>query len=603
MIYSIIIAIATTGQLPENGNVLQAAPPNIINIDGITPTGPELDYEICINYLQTLPESLRSTTRFLSLYAIQPTRRQEVAVVTSMALNSLSWHHDITPPVYVPNSQDRVLVFNIQNYCRSDPKRKYNDIERWIKSWELMTYTDPYYLEPWVATDQAKLLYELTGSAGAVLRADFFNFYATLEDNQDTKDVIEGFYSFFLGLPEDEEALFKLLRVSLDNIEEDGTDRKAGVVTSGYKSDAIPVARNNRFLNRLPTTTSPHGGYLWFTQDYLNSKGQRNVTENHLSRDKDGGEYIWSLPNHLQGYFLTQKVKVNNKVVFKRITEVPIAVAIDNHFADRRVKIRSCTRCHVNGVNTYQDIIFGRIYAPAPPPGGLITPPDTTDYNLQIKIERAKQLFSLDQMSFARADQMNYKLSILRATGLQGGPEMDDSALKFAVMYHDVIENYEAEVTPEQAAWEFGAPSGINDYLVGTAGNPVSTTRGSLLDLTQGGTVKRDTFEEEFKNGKTLQNVRGNIVAKGAQLKYKFVVPADVAGDLVSVGLPPGSTWRVYALDKKGPGGVMKEFGPVTDVTLKEWIDKKLIFQNTQIKRDGDPEWVEAGKLIPGAFE
>jgi hypothetical protein len=355
------------------------------------------------------------------------------------------------------------------------------------------------------------------------------------------------------------------------------------------------VAFNNRFVNRAPTVLVPHGGYFYYTQDFLNSRGKNNVLNDPLNNDKDGGEYIFSLPNYLQGYYLTAKKEQNGKVVFEQISEVPIEVA-SSQFPHRRVKMNTCTHCHANGINTYKDEFQETLLRLGLPGGAVLLTEQKPD-----TIIRAKQLFSLDTKGFVKADQLNYTIAIERASG------MKPSA--FAAAWKRVMVTYEEALTPRRAAWEFGCTD-INLFLADAV---VSTTKGSLLALVKAtpdhAVINRDTFEEEFKNGMLLQQVKANIVAKQG-VRVRVVVPSTVQGILTDpVPAPTNtSTWwiRNYpAARKRNNTNYYPPKGnqPISHSQLLDLINKGLVDDQTQLWQNGQSKrWLPAPILLPNNF-
>lgn len=553
-----------------------------------TPTPPEWVYPLIIRDLQQIPVSQRILTRYLDLSCVFPNERKDLYAVTSVVLNSLGWSNSITRPEFVPGTNNRIVRLNFAWYSRNT-----TDIQRWFSAWERMTSFDEYYLEPWVLRQDANAAYQMSGSVGMVMRADFFCFYAMQQDDTSTNEV-EGFYSDFLGLPNTESGLLSLLKVRLNEIAQLGADRRGLVVRSGTDSNAPPVAFNNRKVNRAPTVLVPHGGYFYYTQDFFNSRGKRNVLNDPLDNDKDGGEYIFSLPNYLQGYFLTAKQKVGNKTVFKQVSEVPIEIA-SSTFSHRRVKYNTCTNCHRRGINSYKDV-FEEVLLRIGPPGGIILlteqKPDA--------VLRARQLFSRDIKGYVNADQLNYSIALERASGMS--PEV------FSAVWKSVMETYEAPLDPRRAAWEFGTAD-IETYL---ADKVVSTTKGSLLLLIKAKldekVINRDTFEEEYRNGKLLQQVKANVVSK-AGVRVRVIVPSTVTGVLTEPIPAPTdqSTWwirnypssrRVDNTDYYPPKGR----DPLSYTTLQQWIAEGRVDAQTELWSAKLRRWVPAQILLPNLF-
>lgn len=546
-------------------------------------------YPHILNHLRQIPPSKRLFVRYLDMSKVLPTERKQLYSVLSVVLNSLSWNNQIFRPEYVQGTDDRIVYLDMARYSRNT-----TDLNRWYHAWEKMTAFDPYYLEPWVKKEHADEAYILSGSIGCVLRADWFCFYAMQQDNKGTEDKIEGFYSDILGLPDTEDTLLQLLKVNLDHASELGVDRRGLVIDSGHKSDAPPVAFNNRIVNRAPTILTPHGGYFYHTQDFSDSRGNKNVLNNPLGDDKDGGEYIFSLPNYLQGYYLTQKVNENGKVVFKQIDEVPISIA-SSGFSHKRVKYNTCTHCHVSGINTYKDV-FEETLQKVGLPGGVVLLTE----NKKDAIFRAKQLFSQDIKGYVNADQLNYTVAIERASGLT--PQV------FVEQWRNVFETYESAMTPSRAAWEFGT-NDIESYL---ADKVVSTTKGSLLLLVKADdaqpVIHRDTFEEEYRNGKLLQQIKYSVIAKDG-IKVRMTVPSIVSGTLVVDNIPDdNSRWWIkdYPAARKFNNTLYyPSVGqhPMSHSELMQLIRNKQVDSTTNLWRDKvSKQWVLAPVLLPGLF-
>jgi hypothetical protein len=230
------------------------------------------------------------------------------------------------------------------------------------------------------------------------------------------------------------------------------------------------------------------------------------------------------------------------QVIFDRVSEVPINIAVDPHFEDARVKIRSCAYCHQNGLNKFTDR-YSQLIAPVAP-GGLVKPV-VQDAALLVRAER---LFYPDKEAILTADQMHYTMGIRLTTGL--------TTVEFREMYKKCLDFYDSPVTPQRAVWEFGiVDKDIETYL---ADKVVSTTRGALLSIVKGFSIQRDTFEEEYKNGKLLQEIKRNIVPKNGQGQINLVVPSTVVGTANASGLKiterPGSITIRKATGLLAPG-------------------------------------------------
>jgi len=549
----------------------------------------EDSFGVILKDLESVPVNERMFTRYLDMSAVFPNERLRTYIVTSVALNSLSWNQSITLPVIVNCEGKRLIRFNMSWYS-NDLK----DLKRWFDAWERISSFDGYYLEPWVRSEDAAQLRTMTSSAGAILRADWFCFYSMQEDDLSTSEV-EGFYSSILGLPNSEKELLSLLKVRLDDVAEVGADRRGLVIDSGQDSDAHPVAKNNRKVNRAPTILVPHGGYFYYTQDYINSRGKRNVLNDPLDDDKDGGEYIWSLPNRLQGYYLTAKdaKKVHGKSVvnFKQISEVPIGIA-SSLFSHHRVKYNTCLHCHTYGINQYKDVFQETLLRLSEPAGVVALTESKHD-----AIKKAQQLFAADMKGYVRADQINYTMAVQQASGVS--PEQLTS------MWFDVFETYEAPLTPKRAAWEYGT-NNLEEYL---ADKVVSSTQGSLLLLVKGEEndrlIRRDTFEEEYKNGKLIQQVKQNITPNNGVPVSMQVPVAVTLTQNVEVPIANTEWWIAhYPSAKKAkyvgawPVGSTFSFSDV----LKHIKDGSVDSDTYVWLRGSSKTWVKARVMFPELF-
>ncbi len=556
-------------------------------------------YPVMLQDILAHSESDRPFLRYLDLTAVYPSERQDLAACTSFALNSLSWSNSIVVPQIVENSGGRLLRINYAWYCRNA-----TDLANWSAAWEKMTAHDPYYRQPWVPYDYGTAVSVATGSQGCIMRADWFIFYAMKQDNDKTPDQIEGFYSDFLALPNTEAQLLTLLRVRLDEARELGTDRRGLVVKSGTASDAPPVAFNNRRVNRAPAVLTPHGGYFYHTQDYNTSVGNENVFTNPLSDDKDGGEYLWSQPNFLQGYYLTAAALKpdgktpeleNGKPKYVQVSEVPIDIA-SSKFSHKRVKYDTCTHCHVRGVNTYKDSLEETLLRLSEPGGAI----QLTEAKVG-EIMTANQLFAGDVKSFVLADQLNYSMAVQRATG------MDVDA--FAETWKEQLENYELALSPRKAAWEFGTVD-IQSYLADAV---VSTTEGSLLALIKAGVdeqvIHRDTFEDQFQNGKLLHQVKTNV-ASGVGPTVAVQVPATVVVEtppIVEASTPaPDAKWYIRSFPtarKLNQFHKWPHVHPMSTDEIIELIKSGKVDAITEVLQVGNPGWFAASRVFPNHFE
>lgn len=276
---------------------------------------PASELRAALSDLQNVPPAERPFQRYLSGYHVKDPAR--VGRVISFWVNSLSNARRISP---VTKVSDTLYRLDIRNY-------------QWAKeAWEKLQKKEPYFRFPWSGELETQSLFQETGSGGAIFRADWFLFQTS----------IDPFYSEFLGLPGTLAEIKAKFRV-------DETGARALALPHGGVVLNSEVALNNRRLERLPGLT----GYWWQSYDFVANHGERNLIENLLEIKPDGGESIWSLPNGLQAYLVTNKDG-------KRLAEVPPNIAQDRRTPFRNksvVTARSCVGCHSGGINPFSDVV------------------------------------------------------------------------------------------------------------------------------------------------------------------------------------------------------------------------------------------------------
>ena len=207
-----------------------------------------------------LPPEVRPTTRYLSLYAIDPKLRAESINAISYVLNALSRTRAITRPQPISAT---LLRFNLGQYTTSS-----DELTAWSAAWEQLAQSDPYFhlqtevlapsspihpftrslihsqitasansafpLPPsalktlttdggWLDLAAAAQLRAATGSIGAVLRADYFVAQATIPPA----------YYAFSGIPDNENDFLKSLGVDREAIQRLRADAGANLIISG----------------------------------------------------------------------------------------------------------------------------------------------------------------------------------------------------------------------------------------------------------------------------------------------------------------------------------------------------------------------------------
>ena len=165
------------------------------------------------------------------------------------------------------------------------------------------------------------------------------------------------YYDMFLGLTEQISDLER--QIGLD-VEREIQSRR--VIRAAMLPGASGVSDHNRMLERFELQ---RGGYYWKSYDFAGDEGRQSLslhpdgpeelsyTPSGLEAfEHDGGEMIFSLPNGLQGYYLSEsngdRLLVGPaSIVSFRTKPIGKGVEIEN--------ARSCFDCHANGMIAKRD--------------------------------------------------------------------------------------------------------------------------------------------------------------------------------------------------------------------------------------------------------
>ncbi len=264
-------------------------------------------------------------------YSVPENRIRDFHFSVSKLLNSLSWKEDIVQPVVVDGT-GVLLRFNLDDY----------EID--LRLWERLFGGYPYHV---ITEDpEQEVLRNKFGSV-PIMRADFFVFAMSQPP----------FYYEALRLPGGQNLpnadieLEQRMGITYENAIVDPRAVRAGFQRSN-------VSQGNRVIERLPLPGK--GGYFWKSYDFdpnrVNEIGGdlfraplgpiRSPLSNdpNLKFSHDGGEIIFSLPNGLQAYFLTNRDGA-------RIDEGPIEVVTDISRSDGKIiNGISCMACHNEGM-------------------------------------------------------------------------------------------------------------------------------------------------------------------------------------------------------------------------------------------------------------
>jgi len=299
--------------------------------------------DLVLKDLRELPQNDRAFVRYFSLLhlwndpAAPDTQLNLTRAAVSKLMNSLSSQ----PRIAVPHAVDPdklILRIDLRHYG-------WNHETHWLAL--LKSY--PYGLR--IRGEAANRIYEMTFCDIPYLRADWFVHSAP------RPKLYHQLLTFTdrVGLPENVGTLERILGVDLRrNIE---TDR---VWRAGFSGKKSGVSDHNRIVERHDARY----GYYWPSYDSAGDSNRQNFSRFPLGPafsdggnlgafDHDGGEFLFSLPNGLQGYMLA---KANGE----RLDVGPQEIVRDpNQFGGNYniTNAISCMGCHKHGMIQFNDTI------------------------------------------------------------------------------------------------------------------------------------------------------------------------------------------------------------------------------------------------------
>lgn len=340
-------------------------------------------------------------------------------------LNSVSLGPQLVMPPSVDGTDNLLLRIDMR------------DVKWTPAQWELLVADYPFARS--AGREPAlKGLTEGTDTDIPLIRADWFMANASRPAN----------YHLLLALPEHIGELERRIGVDVNaNI------RDKRLARAAFLEGASGVSDHNRLVERHDL---PHGGYYWKSYDFAGSRDAQNLRSHphgprdaaplaaHLnSFEHDGGEMIFSLPNGLQGYYLSNG---KGDRIDRGPTEVvsfrqrPIGKGIEI------VNGRSCMDCHSDGIIAKRDQLRSHIessVAFSKPQQEVLL----AMYVDQIELDR---LYARDRTAFVAALDRIGAAETAPDGSLKGrrGPAEQELATWFADLY-------EANLDADQLAAEF----------------------------------------------------------------------------------------------------------------------------------------------------
>jgi mono/diheme cytochrome c family protein len=384
-------------------------------------------------------------------------------------LNSLSYGPDLVLPEEVDGS-DGLLV-------RVDLR----DLEWSADDYNFLINEYFYGVDP-SSDAQLHSLAKATETQLPIMRVDWFM----------SNGARPKVYNRLMKLPTNILELEKRFGVNVDqNIE------RRRIVRAGFADGSSGVSDHNRMLERHDM---PFGGYYWKSYDFAGDVGRQVLKRFPAGPEgvrlkaglepfeHDGGEMIFSLPNGMQGYYLStnkgDQLDIGPTAIVS-FRKRPIGKGVEI------INARSCFDCHFDGILSKRDQLREHIQT------STLFSKDQQDELLAVYVpqEELNEVYKRDTERFVAAlDRLGITETTAGGgkTGLKapGGAEI---FTYFADKYEDEL-NFEQlaaefDMTPEQFASDIRRLTDINALRIGI--DWVAT-------LESGATVPRVEVEEQY---------------------------------------------------------------------------------------------------------
>jgi len=219
-----------------------------------------------------------------------------------------------------------------------------------VEAWEDLAEVYPYAIDP-SSDPLMSVIADATQASVPIMDADWFARFGSQSP----------YYDVLLKLTDDVIDLERRIGVDADYEISKGNVVRAGFTGSG-------VSDHNRMLERFDL---PRQGYYWKSYDFAEDRGAQlllthpdgpssvsQLSSGTTPFEHDGGEMIFSLPNGLQGYYLSE---ADGKRLLVGPTSI---VSFRNKPIGKGVEIfnaRSCFDCHENGILRKNDEIRANV--------------------------------------------------------------------------------------------------------------------------------------------------------------------------------------------------------------------------------------------------
>jgi len=276
-----------------------------------------------------------------------------------------------------------------------------------------------------------------------------------------------------------------------DNIE------RRRIVRAGFADGSSGVSDHNRLLERHDM---PFGGYYWKSYDFAGDVGRQVLKRFpagpegvHLRAgleafDHDGGEMIFSLPNGLQGYYLStdkgDQLDIGPTAIVS-FRKRPIGKGVEI------INARSCFDCHFDGILSKRDQIREHIET------STLFSKEQQDELLAVYVgqEKLNEIYKRDTDRFVAALD---RLGITEPT--VGGGKTSLKAPGGAEIFTYYADKYEDELDFEQLAAEFDMTPEVfaSDIRRVSDAHALRIGLDWVATLEAGATVPRVEVEEQY---------------------------------------------------------------------------------------------------------
>ena len=308
-------------------------------------------------------------------------------------------------------------------------------------------------------------------------------------------------YKFLLGLPDNVRELERdILGVNLNRAIRDRDD----VIRLGFLEGSSGVSKNNRLLDRIDL---PNGGYYWLSYDFdrpVRANSPRRLKDFPLGPEEalphmpafehDGGEMLFSLPNGLQGYYLTDPggnylEKGPVEVVFHPVEAGYLSPVFGPEIANGA----GCMACHLNGVIPAVDQIKDAVISE-----GLLPPlGEQREYFEALYVDKAT-------VRAAMEDDITRYLAALEK--VDGDPGLKTDLQGPGIFHEEPVTNlmsvYFEPVTREKLAAELGFTFGdlqARTQELANADRAKNILSSWFVALETRGVVERSEVERNFQ--------------------------------------------------------------------------------------------------------